>query len=68
VSKNQLEQAFKEFGSIISSDVHMDERGKSKGFGLIIFSRRDDAEEAIKQMDQARFNERVVTVRFDRDQ
>ena len=51
----------------MDSDVPLDERGKSKGFGTITFNRRRDAEEAIRIMDQAKFNDRVVHVRFDRN-
>jgi RNA recognition motif-containing protein len=32
-------------------DIPLDERNKSKGFGMITFNRRKDAEEAIRIMD-----------------
>lgn len=67
VNRHQLKEAFQDFGHIVDSDVPLDERGKSKGFGVVTFSRRRDAEESIKVMDQAKFNERVVHVRFERN-
>jgi RNA recognition motif-containing protein len=45
--------------------VPKDDRAKSKGFGLVQFETRRDAEEAIRIMDQAKFNDRVVTVKWD---
>lgn len=45
----------------------MDDRGKSKGFGVVLFEEKRAAEEAINAMDQAKFNDRVVTVRLDRN-
>ncbi|CDW80438.1 single-stranded g-strand telomeric dna-binding protein [Stylonychia lemnae] len=67
VSKQQLKEAFKEFGDILSTEVQHDDRGKSKGYGIVIFSDWEAADEAIKQMDQAKFNDRTVTVRLDRN-
>ena len=43
----------------------MDDRGRSKGFGIVLFEQKDTAKEAIKVMDKAKFNDRVVTVRLD---
>ncbi len=60
-----MKEAFKDFGTIVHCDVPMDERGRSKGFGVVSFEERAQAEEAIQVMDQAKFNDRMVTVRFD---
>lgn len=51
VSKHQLKEAFKDFGTILYTEVMCDERGKSKGFGQICFDSKKGAEEAIKVMD-----------------
>ncbi|CDW72032.1 single-stranded g-strand telomeric dna-binding protein [Stylonychia lemnae] len=67
VNPRQLKEAFQSFGRIADVDIAMDERGKSKGFGTISFYSRRSAEDAIKTMDQAKFNDRTVTVRFDRN-
>lgn len=48
------------------TEISVDDRGKSKGYGIVCFDNKRDAEEAIRVMDQARFNDRVVNVRFDR--
>ena len=42
-----------------------DDRGNSKGFGIIKFSDKKSADEAISEMDQAKFNDRFVSVRYD---
>lgn len=67
VNRHQLREAFRDFGYILDTDIPLDEKGKSKGFGVVIFDRRRDAEKAIKLMDQAKFNDRVVHVRFERN-
>ena len=40
-----------DFGKIVHTEIQMDERGKSKGFGIVLYEDKRDAEEAIKQMD-----------------
>lgn len=62
-----MREAFKDFGEIIDTEVPLDEAGKSKGFAVVRFYRRREAEEAIKVMDSAKFNDRTVHVRFDRN-
>jgi len=37
VDKYQLREAFKEFGKIVLADVPMDERGKSRGYGIVLY-------------------------------
>jgi RNA recognition motif-containing protein len=46
-----LHQAFKKFGSIVSSKVSIDKDHKSKGFGYITFEKEDDALKAREEMD-----------------
>ena len=67
VTRQQLKEAFYDFGQIVECDIPLDERNKSKGFGMINFNKRKDAEEAIRVMDQAKFNDRIVHCRFDRN-
>lgn len=66
MSKSQLKEAFLDFGHVVDSEIPSDEKHKSKGFGRVTFARRKDAEEAIRVMDQAKFNDRIVHVRFER--
>lgn len=51
VSKSQLKEAFKDFGSIAHTEIYIDEKGRSKGYGIVMFDKARDAEEAIKVMD-----------------
>ena len=65
VSSKQLREAFRDFGDIFSCEVVKDDRGNSKGFGIIKFTDKKAADEAIREMDQAKFNDRFVSVRYD---
>lgn len=63
VTENQFRQAFEEFGKILEFDLRKDERtGASRGQGTILFEDFENAESAIRVMDQAKFNERTVLV------
>jgi len=46
-------------------EVPVDERNKSKGYGIVCFKAKEGAEEAIWAVDKAKFNERVVSVKLD---
>lgn len=65
VNRKQLEELFKEFGEIAKVDVPVDERSKSKGYGIVCFKNKEGAEEAIWSVDKAKFNDRVVSVKLD---
>lgn len=66
VTENQFREAFKEFGKVLEFELRKDERtGKSKGQGHILFEHPEEAKNAIRVMDQARFNDRVVLVKED---
>ena len=64
VDKDQLRGAFKEFGKVLHSSVILDERGQSRGLGLIEYDTREAAENAAVAMDKAMFNGREVAVIF----
>lgn len=64
VDKGQLKDAFTEFGKVNHSSVSLDEKGCSRGFGVVEFAFRDDAEQATVSMDKASFNGREVNVKF----
>ena len=63
VDREQLKEAFKEFGKVLHASVSLDERGLSRGFGVIEFSSKEAADNAAKTMDKASFNKREVSVR-----
>ena len=63
VDREQLKEAFKEFGKVLHASVSLDERGLSRGFGVIEFSTKEAADNAAKTMDKASFNKREVSVR-----
>ncbi len=63
VDKDQLRGAFAEFGKVLHSSVSLDERGHSRGFGVVEFETREAAEQATISMDKASFNGREVTVK-----
>ena len=47
-------------------ELYKDERSqKSRGQGIILFEHHDQAQDAVKVMDQAKFNDRVVLVKED---
>lgn len=41
VTKTQLKEAFKDFGTILHADVPSDDRGKSKGYGIVLFEEKN---------------------------
>ena len=63
VDKDQLKEAFKEFGRVLHASVTLDERGSSTGYGVIEFQTKESAENAAQTMDKASFNKREVSVK-----
>ena len=58
-----LHDAFAEFGSIVSAKVILDrETGRSRGFGFVEFSSRDDAKSAIEALDGSQLDGRRINV------
>lgn len=51
MTKSQLREAFKDFGTIVHAEVPIDDRGRSKGYGVVLFEDKKQAEEAIRTMD-----------------
>jgi len=64
VDRNQLREAFKEFGKILHASVSLDERGQSRGFGVIEYDSKEAALSATHSMDKASFNGREVVVKY----
>ena len=46
-----MREAFKDFGHIMKTDISIDDRGKSRGYGVVLYENKKDAEEAIRIMD-----------------
>ncbi|RIX82348.1 RNA recognition motif domain-containing protein [Acidovorax cavernicola] len=63
VRDNDLEQAFGEFGSIVSAKVMMErDTGRSKGFGFVEMGTDAEALSAIEGMNGASLQGRALTV------
>ncbi|ODV60694.1 polyadenylate binding protein [Ascoidea rubescens DSM 1968] len=52
ISDDQLRSEFAVFGTITSSRIMVDEKGKSKGFGFVCFSSPEEASKAVSEMNQ----------------
>ena len=61
----QLKDAFREW-KVERADVVLDPWGKSRGFGTVRFTSREDAEAAIERLNNSDFEGRTITVRLDR--
>jgi RNA recognition motif-containing protein len=61
-----LKDAFSPCGEIERADVVFDSRGRSRGFGIVRFSRREEAEAAAEKMNNSNIGGRIVSVRIDR--
>ena len=63
VDDQQLEDLFKDFGTVQSAKVIMDrETGRSKGFGFVEFADDDAAKAAIDKMNNSDLNGRTIVV------
>ena len=63
VSETALREVFEKFGEVKEVRLIMDKySGKSKGFGFIEMSSKEEAEKAIEEMNGKEFMERVLNV------
>jgi RNA recognition motif-containing protein len=63
VGENDLKNAFEQFGQVTEVRLIMDKfSGKSKGFGFVEMSSKDEAEKAIGEMNGKEFMGRAITV------
>ncbi len=63
VRENDLREAFEQFGKITEVRLIMDKfSGKSKGFGFIEMSSKDEAQKAIEEMNGKDFKGRALNV------
>ncbi|KAI8464477.1 MAG: putative nucleic acid binding protein [Monoraphidium minutum] len=61
----QLKDTFREW-KVERADIVLDAWGKSRGFGTVRFTAREDADAAIEKLNNSDFEGRTVTVRLDR--
>ncbi len=63
VDENDLEGIFEEYGTVSSSKIITDKfSGKSKGFGFVTMEHQDEANKAIKELNGATLENRVMVV------
>jgi len=65
VTWQQLKDVFRECGNVLRADVPQDEKGRSKGFGIVLFETQDEAHRAIEMMNEAEFNGRKIFLKMD---
>ena len=69
MGNDELEEAFKQFGKVVSAAVIMDrDSGRSKGFGFVEMSSDDEAKSAIDGLDGQDLGGRRVRVNEARPQ
>jgi len=61
-----LKDEFRACGNIIRADILIDQEGRSRGAGTIVFESEEDAQRAIQMMDRAELAGRIVDVRLDK--
>jgi len=62
-TSSQLEEIFSKFGKVVSCDLITDRySGQSKGFGFVEMENDKEAEEAIKNLNGTKMEEREITV------
>ncbi|DBB02454.1 TPA: hypothetical protein ACH3X3_011450 [Trebouxia sp. C0006] len=62
----QLKDAFVDTGVIERADVIIDSSGRSRGFGTVRFSTKEEADAAAEKLNNSQIGGRTVTVRIDR--
>jgi cold-inducible RNA-binding protein len=63
VNDQELEDLFKDFGTIVSAKVIMDrESGRSKGFGFVEFADDDAAKAAMEKLNGSDLQGRTIVV------
>ena len=63
VTEEDLQEAFKAFGEVVSAKVIKDEyNGRSKGFGFVEMPARREAEKAIKELNNTELKGRAIMV------
>lgn len=69
VDDHELEELFREYGEVLSSKVVLDRRsGRSRGFGFVEMSSREQAEQALEALNGFSLKGRQIRVSFARSQ
>ena len=55
VTNELLHQAFSQFGDVERAVVVCDDRGRTKGYGIVEFSRKNSAQQALQQINDGLF-------------
>jgi len=63
-SRGFIERTFSKFGYVEKVDLVCDPCGYSRGFGFVTFERQEDADEAIKKMDNTTFDGNAIRVDY----
>ncbi|ODV96324.1 hypothetical protein PACTADRAFT_33497 [Pachysolen tannophilus NRRL Y-2460] len=58
-----LKDLFRNVGDVTRADVRLDDRGRSRGFGTVIFSNKEDAEKAIETYQGYEIDGRKIDIR-----
>lgn len=61
-----LKDLFSEAGNVARTDVMTDDHGRSKGYGTVLFSTKEEAQGSIDMFNETDVEGRMVTVRLDR--
>lgn len=64
MSSNDLFEAFRKFGKIVSARVMRDDAGNSREFGFVSFTQAEDASRALHAMHNTKFGTKTITVRL----
>ncbi|KAI9023205.1 hypothetical protein DFJ74DRAFT_767846 [Hyaloraphidium curvatum] len=61
-----LKSMFREAGNVIRADVLLKSDGRSKGLGVVVFEKREEAEAAIQMFNNVQIHGRTIQVREDK--
>ncbi|EST04945.1 Polyadenylate-binding protein/Hyperplastic disc protein [Kalmanozyma brasiliensis GHG001] len=62
LTTQDLLDVFRAFGQVVSALVKQDEQGKSKGFGFVSFTTAEEAQAAIRSLDNTKLGSKKITV------
>eukprot|EP00672_Neobodo_designis_P022813 CAMPEP_0174836690 /NCGR_PEP_ID=MMETSP1114-20130205/6233_1 /TAXON_ID=312471 /ORGANISM="Neobodo designis, Strain CCAP 1951/1" /LENGTH=353 /DNA_ID=CAMNT_0016070697 /DNA_START=74 /DNA_END=1135 /DNA_ORIENTATION=- len=62
-----LKDTFSQIGKVLRADIIMDDRGRSRGMGTVVFASTEEALKAIEEFDGIEMEGRPMGVRLDRD-
>ena len=68
VTWQALKDYFRQAGSVLHADVALEQSGRSRGFGFVEFERVDEAETAIRELNDTMLLGRKIFVREDREE